>query len=290
MKIFITGHTGFIGSYFIKNNKNFQYFKYDKNNVDYNVDIFLHLAGKAHDINNTNTIDIYLKNNTELTNYIFDQFILSDASTFIFLSSVKASADSIETILTENDIPRPKGSYGVSKLLSEQYIMDKIKKYPNKRVYILRPSMVHGPGNKGNLNLMFKFVTFFKFWPLGAFENYRSYCGIDNLCFVIKKLIYSSSIKSGVYNISDDDSMSTNDLIKLIGITHKKKIYIIPVPKKIIYQICKLGDFLHLPFNTNRLIKLTENYVVSNKKIKTILGEELPLSALENFTNTFKSF
>ena len=50
-----------------------------------------------------------------------------------------------------------------------------------KKVYILRPCMIHGPGNKGNLNLLYGVVSKGMPWPLGAFENRRSFTSIGNL-------------------------------------------------------------------------------------------------------------
>jgi hypothetical protein len=49
--------------------------------------------------------------------------------------------------------------------------------------------MIHGAGNKGNLNLIYKLFSKGIPWPLGAFDNKRSFCSIDNLMFIIKELI-----------------------------------------------------------------------------------------------------
>ena len=85
----------------------------------------------------------------------------------------------MQGILTEDTIPNPKTHYGISKLQAENYILD--QKLPEgKRVYILRPCMIHGPGNKGNLNLLYTLVKKGFPWPLGAFENQRSFLSIDN--------------------------------------------------------------------------------------------------------------
>lgn len=59
----------------------------------------------------------------------------------------------------------------------------------DKRVYILRPCMIHGPGNKGNLNLLYNVVRKGIPWPLGDFENKRSFTSIDNLCYVVEGLL-----------------------------------------------------------------------------------------------------
>jgi nucleoside-diphosphate-sugar epimerase len=77
--------------------------------------------------------------------------------------------------------------------------------------------MIHGPGNKGNLNLLYKLVSKNIPWTLGAFENKRSFCVIDNLMFLFKELIEREDIPSGIYNVADDEPLSTKDLIRLIA-------------------------------------------------------------------------
>lgn len=253
------------------------------------LQVVIHLAGKAHDLLNITSQDEYYKANTILTILLFDEFIKSDATIFIMLSSVKASADKIENILTEIETANPITPYGKSKLLAEEYILSKaIPK--GKRVYILRPCMIHGPGNKGNLNLLYKIVSMGLPWPLGAFENKRSFCSIDNLCFIIKDLIEKENIPSGIYNIADDDAISTNELVKMISESQDKKSIIWYTPKLIINTLSKLGDLLRLPLNSERLNKLTETYIVSNNKIKQAVNKSLPVSAKEGLKKTFNSF
>jgi nucleoside-diphosphate-sugar epimerase len=150
--------------------------------------------------------------------------------------------------------------------------------------------MIHGPGNKGNLNLLFNFVSKGFPWPLGLFENSRSYLSIENLCFIVRELIERNDIPSGVYNVADDVAMSTNQIINLISESILKKVIILNLNKTFIRTLANLGDFLKLPFNSERLKKLTESYVVSNKKIKFALGKPLPLSTKEGFIRTFQSF
>ena len=150
--------------------------------------------------------------------------------------------------------------------------------------------MIHGPGNKGNLNLLYKIVSKGFPWPLGAFENKRSFCSIDNLCFIINELIYNEAIPSGVYNIADDEPIATNDLIKLIAESQRKKYRIWNIPVYLIKLFSKIGDIIKLPLNTERLNKLTETYIVSNTKIKSAIKKPLPLSAKEGLMKTLNSF
>jgi nucleoside-diphosphate-sugar epimerase len=289
--IFITGSSGFVGLNLIEYLRSFFIFiNYQREApIEINQDIVIHLAGKAHDIKKISNSDEFYQVNTELTKKVFDAFLTSNAKVFITLSSVKAVADEVDGVLTEEYIPNPITHYGISKLLAAQYILS--KEIPEgKRVYILRPCMIHGPGNKGNLNLLYKLASKGIPWPLGAFENKRSFCSIDNLTYIIKELIEREDIPSGVYNVADDEPLSTNDIILILAESQNKKAMIWKVSKVLIQSIAKLGDLLRLPLTTERLQKLTKSYLVSNQKIKFVIGKNLQVSARDGLLKTFNSF
>ena len=150
--------------------------------------------------------------------------------------------------------------------------------------------MIHGPGNKGNLNLLYKLVQKGIPWPLGAFQNKRSFTSIGNLAFIIQQII-EKDIDPGIYQIADDQPLSTNRLIELISESKNKKAHIWNIKPKIITTLAKLGDDLHLPLNSERLKKLTESYVVSNQKLKNAFGiAKMPVSAEEGMRKTLASF
>jgi len=205
------------------------------------------------------------------------------------MSSVKAAADEVADILFEDTEAKPKTHYGMSKRQAELYILSK-KIPPGKRVYILRPCMIHGPGNKGNLNLLYQLVNKGLPWPLGRFNNLRSFLSIENLCFVIKELLKNETISSGIYNIADNLPLSTNNLIQIIGQSLGKNPKVLNISTSIVQKIAKLGDSLNLPINTEKLQKLTDNYVVSNEKITAAIDELLPVTSEEGLLRTFKSF
>lgn len=295
MKITITGATGFVGA----NLKNYlkashiifpMSVRYMPNqHFEIKTDALIHLAGKAHDLKKVSRPSDYYEANFELTKQLFDSFLQSTVSVFIFMSTVKAVADTVEGILTEDTIPNPKTHYGIAKQQAEEYILS--QQLPiGKRVYILRPCMIHGPGNKGNLNLLYQLVGKGLPWPLGAFENQRSFLSVENLCFVFKELLDNETIPCGVYQIADDKPLSTNELIQLLGTSLDKKSRIWNISSSWIKWVAKLGDYLYLPLNSERLQKLTENYVVSNHKIITAMGKTLPVTAEKGLLETFGSF
>lgn len=315
MKILITGVHGFVGSNLVEALKNehtiygldiispikegvgltFSWDYLDKPGEIPEVDAIIHLAGKAHDTKNQAAADVYFKVNTDLTKKIFDWFLAQPkCKKFVFFSTAKAAADKVDGILTEDVVPSPVGPYGESKIAAERYILDKLTvdglPLTGKDVYIFRPCMIHGPGNKGNLNLLYGFVKKGIPWPLGAFENRRTFTSVENICFAVNGVL-TKDVPSGIYNMGDDEALSTNELIEEICHSLNKKAHIWKLPKSLMNGVAKFGGWLHLPLNPDRLQKLTESYVSSNEKIKKALGvERMPVSAREGLKVTLNSF
>lgn len=296
IRILISGATGFVGKNLTTylNFRGFNVRALDLRAVKYtfdlhDTDVIIHLAGKAHDLKNVSSASDYYKVNYDLTQQLYSSFLTSGIKKFIFLSSVKASADSVEGVLTENDAPDPQTHYGKSKLMAEEYIRN--QPLPEgKSYYILRPCMIHGPGNKGNLNLLYQLISKGIPYPLAAFENRRSFLSVENLCFVIRELLERDDIPSDVYQVADDETLSTNELIRLIGLASDRNPGLWKINPKLIRLVASIGDKLKLPLTTERLNKLTENYVVDTSKLRQTLGKELPVKARDGIIQTIRSF
>lgn len=315
MKILITGVHGFVGSNLVEALKKehtiygldiisphkdgvrftFSWDYLDKEDGIPEVDAIVHLAGKAHDTKNQSAADVYFKVNMGLTQKIFDWFLKQpNCKKFVFFSTAKAAADKVDDVLTEDVVPAPVGPYGESKIAAEQYILSTMKERPfefeNRGVYIFRPCMIHGPGNKGNLNLLYNVVKKGITWPLGAYENRRTFTSVENICFAVNGVL-TKDVPSGIYNMGDDEALSTNELIEEICKSLDKKSHIWKLPKGMMTGFAKVGDAFHLPLNSERLRKLTENYISSNEKIKKVLGvTQMPVDARTGLQRTLKSF
>lgn len=316
MRILITGIHGFVASHLIKVlwqrhviyglSTSLQPIKFveriylwDEIQQLPQVDVVIHLAAIAHDVNNNARAGLYKEVNHTLTCRIYDWFEKSTATKFIFFSSVKAVVDAPgDDVVTEETTPSPVGNYGKTKREAEEYLISKshILDTPvaiqssDKLVYILRPSMIYGEGNKGNLNLLYNIVRRGIPYPLGAFSNNRTFTAIENVTFVVDQLI-SHFIPSGIYNVCDDDSISTNRLVEIMCQVLRKKPCILYWDKERVRCLARWGGWLHLPLNPNRLSKLTENYRVSNKKILQALEiDSMPVSVFEAMARTIQSF
>jgi len=307
-RILVTGVTGFVGSNLVKyfsqfsdyalfghsrNNEKakqqFQSYKlqlvddYSAASLDkFKIDVVIYLAGIAHDLSNQYKPEDYYNVNYEGTKTAYDEFLQSNASKFIFVSSIKAAVDISDGPLIEEVTPNPVTDYGKSKLKAEQYIMSRTVPL-GKYFYILRPSMIHGPGNKGNLNLLYRFVKTGIPFPFGAFNNQRSFLSIDNFDFVIQQLL-QREIASGIYHLADDGFISTKELYKVIATAIGKKTTVLNIPKSWILTVASILGKTHL------INKLTEDMMVSNKKIMEVLSVRLPVALRDGIDKTIQSF
>ena len=295
MNILITGVHGFVGSNLVK--------YLAKENTIYGLDIVQPQKDGVMCTFSWDALDV--ENGLPEIDAIIH--LAGMAKKFVFFSTAQRAADRLKgEFLTEECVPTPVGPYGESKIKAEDYIIKKFApkalKRPfhnfddsdsivsDKQVYIIRPCMIHGPGNKGNLNMLYGVVKKGIPWPLGAFENRRSFTSIGNLCVVIEGLL-TKSVPSGIYHMGDDEALSTNELIEVICEAIGKKAHIWRIPKGLMNGVAKVGGWLHLPLNPLRMQKLTENYVVSNKKIKSALGiDAMPIRAKDGLIDTIRSF
>lgn len=257
-----------------------------------NSDVIINLIGKAHDHKGTANEKEYYVVNVELTKRIFNAFLKSSSKVLIHISSIAAIQEyNSNKYLKEDDFCNPISWYGKSKREAEIWLLSQ-NLPPNKKIIILRPPMIHGPHDKGNLGLLFKFINNGIPYPFSNFENSRSFISIVNFCYFLRELIESDNdIESGIYHVSDDEPLSTKEIIHIMKEVTRKRVLNISLPKFFIRTIAWMGDYLPLPLNTIRLKKMTSNLLVSNDKIKNALGlKDLKLSAKDGLILTIKSF
>lgn len=298
MKILVAGGSGFIGRNLIDSFKG----KWEVDNVSLrntiseeqykHAEVFVNLVGKAHDFKGTATEEEYFFVNNQLAQDLFALFLKSEATLFIHISSLAAVEEfGSDSEIEEGAECNPISLYGRSKRAAEVFLNN--QQLPEgKRVVILRPTMVHGAGDKGNLTLLYKLVKKGIPYPLSKFDNKRSFLSIENFNFLLHHIIEKRQlVTTGTFNICDDQPVSTNEVISIIGEVLGKRIKRFAIPKNIIYVLASIGDRISLPLNSKRLKKMTSDLVVSNQKIKSVLGvATLPLTAKEGLRKTFISF
>lgn len=297
-KVLVTGISGFVGANLInyfKNKTGIVLLGHGRSKVSgiefidtanaqtldtHRIETVIHLAGIAHDLSRKYQPEDYYRVNFEGTRKLVDEVLKSNVSKFIFVSSIKAACDSSSTPADEVMKTNPVTDYGKSKLKAEEYIES--QSWNAKSFYILRPAMMHGPGNKGNLNLLYRFAKMGIPFPFGAFHNHRSFLSIDNFCFIVERMI-EREINSGIYHLADDGFLSTVDLYKIISNTLGKNPSVWNVPAGVIAGLASIAG------KKGMVSKLTEDMMVSNKKIVQAVGP-LPVSLREGIEKTIHSF
>ena len=296
-KILLFGSNGFLGSHLQSKldgevmGVNIRKQNWQENIPD-DADVFINCIGKAHDHKGTATEHDFYFANYELVKVIFEEFLKSNAQLFIHISSIAAVEENERTeVLTENSVGHPQSHYGKSKKAAEEYLIKQNLPY-GKKLFILRPTMIHGEGDKGNLTLLYKIISKGIPYPLGAFQNSRTFISVDNVVFLMNEIIKKyKEIEGGIYHITDDEPLSTKKIIEIICEAKGKKSIILSPPKFLINGLAKFGDMISLPINSKRLKKMTSNLIVSNQKIKTALNiVSLPITADEGMKKTIESF
>ena len=242
------------------------------------IDAVVHLAGKAHDLKKVSDPESYFTVNVGLTEKLWAA-CGGKVGRFVYFSSIKA---------VDGDTP-----YARSKAAAEAFLEGVAG--GRTEIRVLRPCMIHGPGNKGNLNLLVQVVRKGIPWPLAAWENRRSFTSVANACAVVEALCgdaaRSASGPYQVFALCDDEAVGTNRLIALIAEAMGKKARLWRLPKGLMRFVARVGDVLHLPLNTERLGKLVEDNVVDNAPLLRALGwESMPVRAEDGLRSTLRSF
>ena len=314
MNILVTGANGFVGQSLVNNLLNKTEYKVvagvrkipskkieceyriinnleDKptlTDVFKDIDVVIHSAARVHvmDDKSADPLTEFRKVNVEGTLNLARQAVEVGIKRFIFISSIKVNGEGtkIGTHYTEDSKPNPIDPYGVSKYEAEQGLLELAENTPLE-VVIIRPTLVYGENVKGNFHSLMKWT--YKGIPLpigGIKQNLRSLVYVENLVDFIVTCINHPNAKNEVFLISDDDDISTADLLQEIskGLGVKNKAVNIP-PKLINTAASALGK-------SGVAQRLSGSLQVDISKAKTLLGWEPKYSTSESIQKAAKSY
>jgi nucleoside-diphosphate-sugar epimerase len=321
-KLLITGATGFIGSYLlpILYQQKFQITAAGRKNLSQSssmpikivkvgdideetnwqealqgIDIVIHLAARAHIINETipNPEAEFIKVNTQGTANLVQQSIQAGVKHFIFISSIGAMTTQSDRILTENSPCHPDSPYGRSKLQAEQALME-LAKSSSMTWTILRPTLVYGPGNPGNMERLMKLIKRGLPLPFGAIKNRRSFVFVGNLVDAIITCLDHPNAANQIFLISDNQDVSTPELISLIAQQIQQPCQLLPVPSNLLKFLGYLGDIAesisgkNLPFNTYNIDRLLGSLSVDSSHIQNTLNWQPPFTLEQGLAQTIQ--
>jgi nucleoside-diphosphate-sugar epimerase len=258
------------------------------------IDCVIHCAGRAHKMNKNQDFDLYNPINKEGTRNLAEQAAEAGVKRFIFLSSIKVNGEStnnefekinsnsqIKNIFTHTDIPNPMDPYSISKFEAESALW-KISAKTNLDIIVVRLPLVYGKNVKGNLDRLIKIIKLGIPLPLGKIQNQRSLIGIDNLVDFVIHCIEHPNAPGKTFLISDDEDLSTSDLIKLISLSMGRNTYLFPAP---IYLLKIIAKIFRKQTDYDRLIGSLK---IDNSYAKKILGWKPRVNTKEGIKRIFE--
>jgi nucleoside-diphosphate-sugar epimerase len=258
LKILVTGSSGFVGSKVMeqaqlagwecigqcrafKNGMNAQHYIVAQMNASADwgfalegIDCVVHCAASVHKMHATKreALSLYREVNTEGTLNLARQAVAAGVKRFIFLSSIKVNGESTSSGLPFSafDDCLPEDPYGISKSVAEEQLFT-LGKETNMEIVIIRPPLVYGEGVKANFASLLKLVS--KGFPLpfrAINRNKRSLVSVYNLVDLIGVCIDHPKAANQVFLVSDDNDLSTSQMVALMASVQGKVNLSLPVP------------------------------------------------------------
>ena len=248
------------------------------------VHLVVHLAGRAHirRDSSANSMAEYERINTLGTIRLAQMAAAAHVKRFLFLSSVKVNGEEThDQPFAETDRPAPLDFYAVSKWKAEEALLH-LHRQGKLSVVIIRPPLVYGPGVRANFLQLIRLVDFGLPLPLGKIKNKRSLVGLRNLIEFIMVCLHDPSAAGEIFLVSDQEDLSTADLVQRIGGFLGRSTYLIPIP----YQFMSI--IAHIMGKKEAFYKLCHSLQVNVEKSRNVLHWNPPFSVNEELEQTIE--
>lgn len=245
------------------------------------IDTIIHLAARAHILNDRadNPEAEFFKVNTQVTIDLAKAAISAGVKQFIFISSIGAMTTLSEEVLTETSPCNPDTPYGRSKLKAEEGLIELAQDSPMSWT-IIRPTLVYGAGNPGNMKRLLKLIDTGILLPFGAIDNRRSFTYVGNLVDAIITCIDNPAAKNQTFLISDGEDLSTPELIRRLAKYTNKSVTLPPIPPQLLTLLGKITG------QTPAIDRLLGSLIVDSSHIQTTLNWKPPFTVDEGLRET----
>lgn len=274
MKVLVTGATGFIGNFFCRMDGDYDIYKLSSSirlggecsvnpgliHALEDKDVVLHLAGLAHNFYSASELD---EVNHVATLELAIAAEKAGVKRFIFLSTVNVHG-LLSSICPISESSEQSFNITTSKVKAEKELL-RFGEEKDMEITIIRSVLVYGRGAPANMGLLIKLASSLPFSPFGLLKNRRSYISISNLCSFISLCIAHPKAGDEVFLISDDNDVSTKNLMTIIASGLSRKIFHVPIPVLILKVLGYIFG------GSKQVEQLTGDLQVDINKAKTLL-------------------
>ena len=191
-------------------------------------DVVVNLAAEHHD--NVSPVSLYYDVNVEGAKNVCDACEVNGINTIIFTSSVAVYGLNKANPNEEHPID-PFNHYGKSKWQAEEVYTSWQQEDPeNRRLVIVRPTVVFGEANRGNVYNLLKQVSSGRFLRIGSGTNKKSMAYVGNISSFLKHNIEATDPGIHIYNYVDDPDISMNELVSICESALNKKVPKVRIP------------------------------------------------------------
>lgn len=200
------------------------------------ADIVILLAAEHRD--DVTPISLYYDVNVQGMKNTLGAMEANDIKRIIFTSSVAIYG--LDKDNPNESFPaEPFNHYGKSKWQAEQILLELYSKHQDWNINIIRPTVIFGEGNRGNVYNLLNQIANGKFMMIGKGNNQKSMSYIGNIVAFIRFMIEEKQTGYNVYNYADKPDFTTNDLVYHTGKILNKNIPTIRIP----YWMGMLGGY-----------------------------------------------
>jgi nucleoside-diphosphate-sugar epimerase len=244
-----------------------------------NIDAVLHLAGRAHVMNESGSdpLAAYRRINRDGTKRLAEASADAGVKRLVFLSSIKVNGErTSDRPYSESDAPQPEDAYGQSKWEGEQAL----RETPGLETVVVRTPLVYGPHVKGNFRSLLNICTKAVPLPLGGLQNRRSLIYVGNLADALIRCVEHPEAAGGLYLVRDGDDVSTTALINSTAGALGKRARLFPVPALLLRAGGALAG------KTGMVSRLIESLEVDDSAIRRDLDWTPPFTMVQGLNET----
>lgn len=248
------------------------------------VEAVVHLAGRAHILKETTSDPLadFRRVNVAGTRTLALAAAGAGVVRFVFVSSIKANGEeSSRAGFSEQDTPAPGTPYGLSKLEAEEALWE-IGKATGMQVVVVRPPLVYGAKGNGNFPLLQKLVQRRVPMPFGSVQNLRTLIGVDNLADFLVRCVTHPSAAGEFFLIGDSESVSTRELVTLMGRAINRPPILLPFPAGLATRLAGLAG------RPEMARALFGTLVVDSAKARALLEWSPPDTLAEGLARSFQ--